>query len=265
MKQSYVKYYERYSYRFLARLFADALLSRSRLRKLAIAHRQADYLRLARADARLLALHARINRHLLAACEQWPSYDYGEGYFYQSLASIGVTGMRDTTARVEAMNLRAHVSGKRVLDIGCNSGFVALSIASAADQVTAFDVNPHLIAVARDAAEYLGLGNTDFSACSFEDFTARSPFEAVLSFANHSTYDGNTRQTIEQYFQRCGDLLAPGGLLLFESHTPQHEGDGLRHVREIIGRLFSVRNEQILDVGTFLDRGRTFIVAVKPS
>ncbi len=263
MKPSYLRYYERYSYRFLARLFADALLSRGRLRKLAIAHRQADYLRLARADERLLALHARINRHLMAAREQWSSYDYGEGYFYQSLDAIGVRGMRDTTARVEAMNLRTHVAGRRVLDIGCNSGFVALSIAPVAAHVTGLDINPHLIAVARDAADYLDLNNTDFSACAFEDFPARAPFDAVLSFANHSTYDGNTRQPIERYFQRCGDLLAPGGLLLFESHTPQHEGDGLQHVREIISRRFAVREKRILDVGSFLDRGRTFIVAVK--
>lgn len=261
MKPSYLKYYERYSYRFFARLFLDALLTRSRLRKLSLAHRQQDYLRLARADARLLALHRLINRRLLDSREQWSSYDYGEGYFYQSLDAIGVTGLRNTGARIEAMGLPALVAGKRVLDIGCNSGFVALSIAHAASQVTGFDLNPHLIAMARDAAEYLQLNNVEFSVSSFEDFACPGTFDAVLSFANHSTFDGNTRQTVEQYFERCRDLLVSGGSLLFESHTPEHEGEGLRQVRAIIARLFRIRDERVLNVGTFLDRGRTFIVA----
>ena len=44
----------------------------------------------------LLALHRDMNRQLALQTEQWDSYDYGEGYFYQSSDELGVTGLRDT-------------------------------------------------------------------------------------------------------------------------------------------------------------------------
>ncbi len=32
-------------------------------------------------------------------------YDYGEGFFYQSIPSIGLKGLRDTAKRVDKLNL----------------------------------------------------------------------------------------------------------------------------------------------------------------
>ena len=257
---SYLRFYERYSYRAVARFTFDAMLTRNRLRRLSLLNRQRDYLALS-GKPELLALHRRVHAHLLSQAVEWPSYDYGEGYFYQSLETVGVTGLRDTRARVEAMDLRTLVAGKRVLDVGCNSGFVALSVAEVATEVAGFDINPHLVQIAREAAVHMGLANTRFEARPFEGVSSSGTYDAVLSFANHSTYDGNTQQTIEQYFRKCGDLLVPGGLLLFESHAPDYEGEGLAGVLEILGRLFTIRRQQTLSGGTFLDRGRTFVVA----
>lgn len=263
MSRAYTPYYERHVHRAYLRFMLDALLTRNKRRRIAIAHRQRDYLQLA-GNGRLLNLHRQMNQHLDAARREWGSYDYGEGYFYQSLDLIGITGLRDTRARIEGMNLRERLAGRRVLEIGCNTGFVALSIADIAAEVVGFDINPHLVAIAHAAADHLGCTNTRFLVSAFEDLPPSDPYEAVLSFANHSTYDGNTRQSIEEYFTRCRDLLVPGGLLLFESHPPQHEGSGLTGVCEIIGQLFVVREQRILSAGTFLDRGRTFILAERP-
>jgi hypothetical protein len=49
--------------------------------------------------------------------------------------------------------------------------------------------------------------------------------------------------------------------LLFESHPPAHEGDGLKRVLEILERRFSIQHQEVLTYGTFLDTGRTFVVA----
>jgi len=264
MKQKYLSYYERYSSLAHGVFLWDALRARSRVRKLSLLNRQRDYLRL-RDDPERLALHRQINQCLYEAAREWGAYDYGEGYCYQSLDAIGVSGLRDTRARVEAMALPERLRGKTVLEIGCNAGFIALSLAGVAERVVAFDVNPYLIDVGWLAAAYLGITNVEFVVSSFEEFDHAEPFDAVLSFANHATYDGNTRQPIEQYFRRCSDHLKPGGLLLFESHPPEHEGDALDGVCSIIDARFAVRDRLVLEYGTFLDRGRTFIVAEQPA
>ena len=52
---------------------------------------------------------------------RWASYDDGEGYFYQSLDLIGVTGFRDTKASVDAMGLKEFLKDKEILKIGYNT------------------------------------------------------------------------------------------------------------------------------------------------
>jgi len=263
MRQKYLKYYQRYRGLGALVFLGGALRADSRMARLSLMNRYRDYLRLAgRPD--LLVLHREMNRRLLEAAKGWDSYDYGQGYFYQSCDLIGVSGLRDTRARLEAMGLRELLKHKTVLEIGCNSGFLALSVADVAKHVVGFDVNGHLIEVARLAAAALGTSNAEFLPCSFEDFACRETFDAVLSFANHRTYDGNTRQPIGQYFRRCRELVKPGGLLLFESHPPAHEGQGLEGVCSIIEELFAVKERRVLEYGTFLDRGRTYIVARRP-
>lgn len=260
MNESYLKYYERYSSMAGVRFSWDALRAKSPRRRIALRNRQKDYVNLAGND-RLLALHHRLNSHLLASAREWSSYDYGEGYFYQGLAQIGITGLRDTEARIQQMELARTLSGLDVLEIGCNTGFVSLACASVAQWVTGFDVNPYLVAIANDSAAYLECRNASYTVCAFEDFVADRQFDAVVSFANHSTYDGNTHQSIEAYFDRCHALTRPGGLLLFESHPPSHEGDGLIGVISAIERLYAVELRRVLDYGSFLDAGRTFVVA----
>jgi SAM-dependent methyltransferase len=223
-------------------------------------NRANDYLRLSsRPD--LLPLHRRFAAVLARQKAEWPHYDYGEGYFYQSFSALGVSGLRSTEGRVQALNLKALVEGKTVLDIGCNAGFVSHSIAGAARQVTGLDVNPLLVEIARLAADHLRLSNTVFLASGFEDAPLTGPFDVVMSLANHSTYDGQTAHSLEAYFDRCHALLRPGGLLVFESHAPSFEGDKLDKVCDIIGARFDIRERRLLDYGTYLDRGRTLVLA----
>ncbi|ABA05663.1 3-demethylubiquinone-9 3-O-methyltransferase [Nitrobacter winogradskyi Nb-255] len=190
-----------------------------------------------------------------------PHYDYGEGYFYQSLAELGVSGLRSTEARLKAYRLLDHIRDKTVLDIGCNAGFLSVSLAKAAQHVTGLDINPFLSALARTAAQALGRTNTEFLATGFEDAPLRGPYDVVMSLANHSTFDGQTRYDLQSYFDRCISLLKPDGLFIFESHTPSFEGEGITQVCEMISQRLNVKQRDICNYGTYLDRGRTFIIA----
>jgi len=262
MKKSYVRYYEALSGIAPLHFFWDMLFLRRPVARVALKNRLDDYRRLStRPD--LLPLHHRLNQIIYDAIALGDFYDYGEGYFYQSLEAIGVTGLRNTEKRLEAMHLKKWVSGKRVLEVGCNTGFLSLGIAQWAQSLTGFDIMPHLIEIAQITASHLHVNNAVFINSSFEEFRSGETYDVVISFANHATYDGQTRHKLHEYFDKCFRCCNAGGLLLFESHPPKHEGDGLPHVLRLIAERFTIVEQHVLAYGTFLDTGRTFLVARK--
>lgn len=262
MKKSYLKYYQQRSALAPLVFTFAAMRAKNNMARQSMLNRIRDYQNLSRRPE-LLPLHRRLNELLLEAQEKWDSYDYGEGYFYQGLEALGITGLRDTDARIHAMDLPSRVRAKTVLEIGCNAGFLSLGLSNLASRIVGFDINPWLIEIGREAARFLDRDNVELITTSFEDFQTDERFDVVLSFANHSTYDRNTRQSLESYFQRCDDLLAAGGLFLFESHPPAHEGEGLKEVSRLIDERFRVLETRVLEYGAFLDNGRTFIAAEK--
>jgi cyclopropane fatty-acyl-phospholipid synthase-like methyltransferase len=260
--QRYAKYYKRYSPLAPFVFARDGVLAGSQLRRLSLLNRMKDYLRLRHESARL-ALHCELNAHLVRQASGWNSYDYGEGYFYQGFARLGITGLRDTDARVAAMALPDRLRDRTVLEIGSNAGFLACNLAGTARHVTGIELNPYLVDIGRSTIAHLGLNNVTLVGGAWETFAPDQRYDVVLSFANHATYDRNTRQTVEEYFDRCARMLMPGGLLLFESHPPAHEGDGLDAVCQAIANRFDLLERHVFDYGTFLDRGRTFVAARK--
>jgi SAM-dependent methyltransferase len=256
-------YYEKPSTIAPLRFAADAIRAKPQLRALGIRNRQRDYAALQGHPDRL-ALHRELHEQLVLQSRHWTTYDYGEAYWYQSSAELGITGLRDTAARVAAFGLRDLVRGRSVLEIGSNSGFLSIAIAPTAARVVAFEINPYLVEAGRIGARFLHIANIDFLVSSFEEFDDRDErFDDVLSFANHHTYDGNTHQGLEEYFDRCHALLRPGGRLVFESHPPALEGRDFARTVEIIEARFTIERSEVHQYGTFLDRDRRFIVATR--
>jgi SAM-dependent methyltransferase len=258
--REYLRHYERPSPWALFNFALDLAREHSNLRRQSLWNRIRDYPGAA-SNSKRLDLHHRLQVILSDNVKSGVSYDYGEGYFYQGSSELGITGLRDTDARVHIMNLMGIVSGRDVLDIGCNVGFLANRLAGEAASVTGVEFNPYLVACANEAARYLKRRNLDALATSFEDFVTKRQFDVVLSLANHSTYDGNTQFSLHEYFLKCRDLLRPGGVFVFESHAPEHEGNQMETIHPMIEGLFSVREVRTLVYGTFLDRGRTMIIA----
>lgn len=242
----------------LARGFFSA---EGRLRMQALLLRLRDYVGLFD-DPELASFHRDLAKILAESSQGWPHHDYGEGYLYQSFKPLGISGLRATERRVAAMALSERLRGLDVLEVGCNTGFLALSVAPAARKVTGFDINPFAIRIAELARTKLSCGNADFSVSSFEDVRAAGAFDALLSFANHATFDGRTTHTPEEYFRKCRSCLRPGGLLLFESHQPAFENaERLERAVSAMSAFFDVAHREVLAYGTALDTGRTFIAA----
>src|SRR5690606_36152093 len=131
---------------------------------------------------------------------------------------------RDTEERIEKLDLKNIVKGQEILDIGTNAGFLLLNLASEMRRGTGIEINPYLIDTADAVRRHLDVDNAEFKCTAFEDFSGEEGrFDVVLSLANHSTYDGNTRQSIEEYFRKCAALMNDKGIFLFESHAPEIE------------------------------------------
>lgn len=263
MKEQYLTYYRKPSWKAWWTFIADSLMETQAVRKRSLLNRQKDYLALWN-NSTLLGLHTRLNECLLHLSREWPDHDYGEGYFYQSLEALHISGLRSTSARIQSMDLKTRLQGKRVLDIGCNAGFVDLSVCDDCQFIVGLDINPFWVEIGRYAAEFMGKKNCAFIVSRFEEYSLGETFDAVLSFANHSTYDGNMEISLEEYFDRCARHLKSAGIFLFESHHPSYEDqESLEKVVLIIEKYFRLTERNLVTVGTFFDRGRTFLAALK--
>ena len=260
MSVNYLRFYERHTWRAGLRFSWDSLFSKTATQREGFANRRIDYAAIEGNDS-LMNLHLELNRVLMDQTADWSSHDYGEGYFYQGFADVSVSGLRDTAARVAALHMLDRVRGRSVLDIGSNSGFVSIALAETAESVDGVESNPYLNKMGRLVADHLGRSNVKFTDGDFENFEPGRKFDVVASFANHSTFDGNTKHTLEEYFDKCRRLLESDGIFLFESHAPAYEGEALDSVICLIEDRFSIVEKTVLDTGKRFDDGRTLLVA----
>ena len=225
------------------------------------AQRFKDFQELLRSEQKYYELQKKFYE-ILEDSKNWHSYDYNQGYFYQSFPQGKISGLRDTANRISSYELDRELHQKKVLNIGCNLGFLDCELSPNVAHIDAFDINPYLIEIANNAKDFLQISNVNFYTSSFEDYEHKSSYDVVLSFANHSTYDRNTKHTVREYFEKVHNHLKPGGKLLLESHAPDYEKN-FQDVVDIVKSLFTIDKQITMDKGTFLDRGRIFIRAKK--
>lgn len=79
--------------------------------------------------------------------------------------------------------LCGEVAGLRVLDVGCGSGYLARGMARRGARVTAFDISPRMIELAREreAAEPLGIDYRVLDAAETGDAFAAASFDLAAS------------------------------------------------------------------------------------
>ncbi|MGA9347280.1 MAG: class I SAM-dependent methyltransferase [Anaerolineae bacterium] len=140
--------------------------------------------------------------------------DFGRGELYQSCEDLGLSGQRPTRLRFERYGLGELLNGSlRVLDIGCNCGFLSLLCAKYARQVDGIDVNESMIRIAELTRQFLGVSKCDFFNASFSEFIPDDQYDVVLSLAVHHWIG----MPMKVYGERLYQILKPGGFLVFES------------------------------------------------
>lgn len=216
-------------------------------------------------DQKLWELHSRLEKIRQEVKSNYDSYDYGNGYFYQSFSAINISGYRDTEARVDELKLKERLKGKSVLDIGSNAGFILLSIADQISSGVGIEFNQYLVQTGKEVQAHLGHKNIEQIHGSFENYSPKDQmFDSVLSLANHSTYDGNTEQSIDDYFQRISSVMNENGILIFESHPPEIEPeDKLQNTLKVLSNYFDITEKPTVNLDRFLDKNRTYVIATK--
>ena len=242
------------------------LLIPDSLKRLSAQNELKDYrVMLSMSDPKFWELHEQLEKIRLEIKDKYRSYDYGNGYYYQSMKTINISGYRNTEERIQRLNLENRVNGKTVLDIGTNAGFILLSLSKEISSGVGVEFNPYLVKTGKAVQRYLGVDNIEFVSNSFEDYQPLGQlFDVILSLANHSTYDNNTRQSLDDYFKKSSSLLQKNGELIFESHPPQIEPkEKLEETLSAIGKYFIIEEKTTFNMKGFLDKNRTYVFAKK--
>jgi ubiquinone/menaquinone biosynthesis C-methylase UbiE len=124
----------------------------------------------------------------------------------------------------ERLAARAAGPGRRVLDIGCGTGGVALACAARGADVVALDRDPGMLEVARQKPLPPGPGSVqwvDASAAEIEDHVPLGALDAVVSCLAFSEMS----QAEQDHALRASlGRLRPGGLLAIADECPARSG-----------------------------------------
>jgi 2-polyprenyl-6-hydroxyphenyl methylase/3-demethylubiquinone-9 3-methyltransferase len=138
-------------------------------------------------------------------------------------------------ARLRYVADRLPLRGARVLDVGCGAGLLSEALAGEGAEVTALDLSPELIDVAK--LHLLESGRqVDYRLVSVEDLARDMPaaFDAVtcMEMLEHVPDPASV-------LRACADLLVPGGLLFVSTldRTPQAFGAAIVGAEYVAGLL----------------------------
>jgi len=138
----------------------------------------------------------------------------------------GLTISTDQTLRVAKLR-----PGERVLDLATGTGITAIAARERGAKVTAVDLTPELLAVARKKAQDEGFGDIDFREGDAEALpSADASFDVVLSTCGHMFAPDQPKVAAE-----LARVTRPGGRVAFLAWTP--EGG--------LGGWFRITNEHV--------------------
>lgn len=178
--------------------------------------------------------------------------DFGKIEFYQSMETVGIIGQRPSLYRIYKYGLDKILDcEKTVLDIGCNSGFLDLSIAPLVKSVTGIEYDSPLVQIGEKVKEYLNRDNCLFVNMDFKNWNSlnENKYDIILSLAVHHWIG----LTADEYVEILDSILQNGGYLCLESHNSETTDD----VFEKMGSIMFGKGYQTVNQGSIQDDGLT--------
>ena len=188
--------------------------------------------------------------------------DFGQLQFYQSFERIGVVGTRPSLYRIGKYELEDFLNNSQsVLDIGCNTGFLDMTISPFVKTVTGIEYDKALVDIANHVKEYLCTDNCTFINKDFHVWYQENQerYDVIFSFAIHHWLNIEP----EEYAKEINMTLKKKGYLCFESHdlsVPDKEFD--KCLETWINMGYSIKKQgEIKDDGITL---RKYVILCKP-
>jgi 2-polyprenyl-3-methyl-5-hydroxy-6-metoxy-1,4-benzoquinol methylase len=116
------------------------------------------------------------------------------------------------------------IQPKYVVDLGCGTGNLAIPLAIEGFAVTGIDLSEDMLSVAQQKAEsYSSLpvkGSLTWIQQDLREWELAEPVDAVICFCDCLNYL-REEDDIMQAFLQTYNGLKPGGVFLFDVHTPK--------------------------------------------
>lgn len=136
---------------------------------------------------------------------------YKQDLAYIQAAAFGELA-RGAAPEIVRLLKSASIQIRRVVEVGCGAGPLTLALVNAGLQVSAIDVSPELLAIARAAVPAAHFINASI-------YDAEIPgCEAVLAVGEPLTYHAGSDadDRVQKLFRRVSEILPGGGLLIFD-------------------------------------------------
>jgi SAM-dependent methyltransferase len=170
---------------------------------------------------------------------------------YQSFEDIrDFQGVSDSCGKLLALSLPEALAGQHVLDVGCSTGYFTIRCAQRGAIATGIDKQlSNVRAATRLARAVYRLPDVKLVHGDFYTADLPAGFDYILA-VNFISSQGDKLPT---FFERCFELLNPGGKLIVEtvvsavqpSH-PKHNEPFIEHVNTGNGRMLVFPNEHAL-------------------
>jgi ribosomal protein L11 methyltransferase len=137
------------------------------------------------------------------------------------------TGHHETTALMLSSQLRTDHQGKKVLDVGCGTGILAIMASKlGASQVKAFDIDEWAVENCRENIELNQCGNLFVSQGTIRDVDPSERFDIILANIN--------RNVLLQEIPVYARLLSPEGKLLVSGFY-EHDAEDITKIADGAG------------------------------
>lgn len=132
---------------------------------------------------------------------------------------------------VHALMLHHDADPRRILELGCGTGSIGLSLLSLVDaEYTGLDASAEMIEIASRKAESLGY-SANWMVADFADFAVEAPFDVVLLLYDGLNYAADV-EAVAALFRCALGALVPNGLLLVDQSTPANSENNAQYFND---------------------------------
>ncbi len=118
---------------------------------------------------------------------------------------------------IEAL-VKPHQPGKTWLDISCGTGSMAIRLARRGWNMTAVDLSPHMVEIARKKAREEQV-LVEFGVGDMTTFSSSHTYDVIINLHDGLNYLLENAD-IQAFLNNAYELLKPGGILLMDVVTP---------------------------------------------